>query len=77
MRHRLELCPLGPTPSHPSYKTLARVYLGDALWLSPVVPYFLLHCTLASKERLQATPRGTRLRFRLVRGGKVQICAQM
>ena len=62
MRHRLELRPLGPTPSHPSYLTLARVYLGDALWLSLVVPY-LLHCPLASRERLQATPRGTRLRL--------------
>ena len=74
MRHRLELRPLGPTPSHPSYLTLARVYLGDALWLSPVGPYFLLHCTLASRECLQATPRGTRLRFWLLRGGEFQIC---
>ena len=77
MRHRPEHRPVGPAPSHPSYLTLARVYLGDALWLSPVVPYFLLYCTLASKERLQATPRGTRLRFRLVRGEKFRMCAQM
>ena len=56
MRHRLELRPLGPSPSHPSYSTLARVYLGDALWLSPIVPYLLLHCALASRERLQANP---------------------